>query len=63
MNNFAAGAVFIILGLATASAWWWDVLMLMKGLLPVLFLTLGAVAIAAGLSPTEERKRTKRSNR
>ncbi|PCI35535.1 MAG: hypothetical protein COB53_10865 [Elusimicrobia bacterium] len=59
MNNYAIGGVFIILGVATGVCWWWDVLMLVKGLLPVLFVSIGTVAIAAELSPGEKNAKGK----
>lgn len=55
MNNIIAGAVLIVLSLIGMVFWWWDVLMLLKGLAPIALLALGVVAVAAGISTMKEK--------
>ncbi|WP_162530721.1 hypothetical protein [Rhodovastum atsumiense] len=44
------GLLAIALGLAGLSAWWWSVVELIRGVLPLLLVAFGVLALAAGLS-------------
>ncbi|SCA56094.1 Magnetosome protein MamI [Candidatus Terasakiella magnetica] len=48
------GLVAISLGLWGMAAWWWSVTELMRGLMPIILVTLGIVAVAAGLSKVRD---------
>ncbi|WP_135075055.1 magnetosome protein MamI [Terasakiella sp. SH-1] len=50
------GLVAISLGLWAMAAWWWSVTELMRGLVPIILVILGIVAVAAGLSKVREDK-------
>ncbi len=58
MNNIIAGTILIVLSLVGMVFWWWDVLMLLKGLVPIALLALGIVAVAAGVSTLNEKPKT-----
>lgn len=50
MNNIIIGCILVLLSVVGFTCWWWDVLMLLKGLIPLALLGVGTVAIAAGYS-------------
>ena len=49
MINVIMGIIFVLLGVFGITYFWWDVLIILRGLFPVLFLITGGVAIVAGL--------------
>ena len=49
MNNIIIGSILIIASLFGFVYWWWDVILLLKGLIPLVFLFVGIVAVFAGL--------------
>ncbi|MFC1522240.1 hypothetical protein ACFL6Y_07505 [Elusimicrobiota bacterium] len=59
MDNIMLGAVLIIVGLFGVTFWWWDVWLLLKGLLPLVILALGIVALIAGLGSAKEKEKSK----
>jgi FtsH-binding integral membrane protein len=50
------GLLAISLGLWGMAAWWWSVTEMLRGLVPILLLLLGVVALAAGLSKVRGEK-------
>jgi hypothetical protein len=44
------GLLAISLGLWGLSAWWWSVVELLRGLLPLVLVFVGVLALAAGVS-------------
>ncbi|CAH2598649.1 protein of unknown function [Rhodovastum atsumiense] len=50
MPSIMIGLLAIALGLAGLSAWWWSVVELIRGVLPLLLVAFGVLALAAGLS-------------
>ena len=50
------GLLSISLGLWGMAAWWWSVTEMLRGLVPILLLLLGVVALAAGLSKVRGEK-------
>jgi hypothetical protein len=50
MPNIVVGLLAFSFGLWGLSVWWWSVTELMRGLLPLLSLLFGVVALAAGIS-------------
>ena len=44
------GLIFMILGLWGLASWWTDFMMVLKGLIPVLFVFGGLLAVIAGVT-------------
>jgi hypothetical protein len=51
------GLLAVALGLWGLSAWWWSVVELVRGILPLALLFVGVLALAAGVS--DQRKTRK----
>jgi hypothetical protein len=50
------GFILLALGLSLSVAWWPDVLMVLRGLVPLTFLFWGGVALLVGLSERKARR-------
>ena len=57
------GVVAIILGLKGLAAYWGDLLMMLRGSLPVIFILGGAIAVIAGLSEIKDEISSKREEK
>ncbi len=56
MNNIIIGSILVIASLFGFVSWWWDVILLLKGLIPLVFLFVGIVAVFAGLECRTEKE-------
>jgi hypothetical protein len=65
MPNIIIGLLALAFGLWGLSVWWWSVTELLRGLVPLLLLGVGFIALAAGISniQTTSAKKTKRANK
>lgn len=54
MGSIILGVIFIICSLFGITYCWWDVLVVLRGLFPILLLAIGVVAIIAGLEILKE---------
>lgn len=54
MPNIIVGLVAIALGLWGLSVWWWSVAELLRGLVPIVLILFGLVAVGAGVSIVRE---------
>lgn len=59
MNVVIFGLLAISLGLWGMSVWWWSVAELLRGLVPIVLVFLGVVALAAGVSRLRQDDETK----
>ncbi|MBF0447320.1 MAG: hypothetical protein HQL67_03880 [Magnetococcales bacterium] len=50
MANIIFGLVSLALGLWGVSVWWWSIVELLRGLVPLSLILLGLVAIGAGVT-------------
>jgi hypothetical protein len=50
MANIIFGLVSLALGLWGVSVWWWSVVELLRGVVPVSLILLGLVALGAGVT-------------
>ncbi|CAK0744401.1 hypothetical protein CCP1ISM_10013 [Azospirillaceae bacterium] len=50
MPSIMIGLLAISLGLWGLSAWWWSVVELLRGILPLVLVFVGVLALAAGVS-------------
>lgn len=50
MPSIMTGLLAISLGLWGLSAWWWSVVEVLRGVLPVALIFFGVIALAAGVS-------------
>lgn len=55
MPNIIFGLLAIALGLWGLSVWWWSVAELLRGLVPIVLILLGLVAVGAGVSVVREK--------
>ena len=55
MANIVFGLVAIALGLWGLSTWWWSVTELLRGLIPLLLILIGPVALGAGVTRMREK--------
>ena len=56
MINVIAGLIAIVLGVLGLKVWWWSFSELLRGLIPLVLLIGGLVAIAAGIGGVKELK-------
>lgn len=54
MPTIVFGLLSIALGLWGLSIWWWSVVELLRGLVPLVMLVLGLVALGAGVTKMRE---------
>ncbi|MBF0560736.1 MAG: hypothetical protein HQL37_01720 [Alphaproteobacteria bacterium] len=52
MPGIIAGLLAVALGLWGMTVWWWDVVDLLRGLVPIVLILVGVLALAAGVSVT-----------
>lgn len=50
MPSIMFGLLAIALGLLGLSAWWWSVVEMLRGILPIALVFVGVLALAAGVS-------------
>ncbi|MBF0423775.1 MAG: hypothetical protein HQL73_12380 [Magnetococcales bacterium] len=50
MANIIFGLVALALGLWGLSVWWWSVVEMLRGTVPLLLIVLGFVALGAGIT-------------
>ncbi len=53
-GNTVFGLIIIALGLWSLSVWWWSVTEFLRGLLPVVMILFGLIAIGAGISKNKK---------
>jgi hypothetical protein len=58
MANIIFGLVALALGLWGVSVWWWSIVEILRGLVPILLILLGLVALGAGVTRMREREAT-----
>ncbi|MEO5332459.1 MAG: hypothetical protein H7839_10580 [Magnetococcus sp. YQC-5] len=56
MVNIGVGLVMLALGLWGMSAWWWSVTEVLRGVVPILLIIIGPIAIGAGMTRLREQK-------
>lgn len=54
MANIIFGLVALALGLWGVSVWWWSIVELLRGLVPISLILLGLVALGAGVTRIRE---------
>ena len=59
MTNIIVGLLAIAFGLWGMTVWWWSVAELLRGLVPVILILIGVVALAAGVSAVRNEKEKK----
>jgi hypothetical protein len=55
MANIIFGLVALALGLWGVSVWWWSIVEILRGLIPIVLILLGLVALGAGVTRMRER--------
>lgn len=58
MPSIIGGSIAIVLGIWGISVWWWSVAEVFRGLVPILLVVCGLVALAAGISMVREDSQT-----
>lgn len=56
MASIVFGLVAIALGLWGLSTWWWSVVEVLRGLVPLFLILLGPVALGAGITKMRENR-------
>ncbi len=54
------GGIVTVLGLILLIAWWYELLFVIRGVLPLLLITGGLIAVAAGLSEFKDNIKLKK---
>ena len=54
MANIIFGLVALALGLWGVSAWWWSIVEILRGVVPIALILLGLVALGAGVTRMRE---------
>jgi CHASE2 domain-containing sensor protein len=49
------GAIITVLGLILLIAWWYEFVFLLKGVIPILLILFGIIAIFAGIAELKDR--------
>lgn len=60
MGSIILGTILVIVSLFGFMHWWWDVIDILRGMIPIGLLILGIVAIGAGLNMVKEEPIKKR---
>lgn len=55
MVSIGVGLVMLALGIWGLSAWWWSVTEVLRGLVPILLIILGPIALGSGISRLREK--------
>jgi len=66
MSKYAGiviGVIAVLLGLKGLTAYWGDLLTVLRGSLPVIFILAGAIAVIAGLSEIKDEISSKREDK
>ena len=66
MSKYAGiviGVIAVLLGLKGLTAYWGDLLTVLRGSLPVIFILAGAIAVIAGLSEIKDEISSKRKSK
>ena len=50
MANIIFGLVSLALGLWGVSVWWWSIVEVLRGVVPIMLILLGIVALGAGVT-------------
>ena len=58
MANIIFGLVSLALGLWGVSVWWWSIVEVLRGVVPVALILLGIVALGAGVTRMRDRNST-----
>jgi hypothetical protein len=56
MPNIIIGLITIAIGLWGLSVWWWSVAEFLRGIVPVVLILFGLVALGAGVSVVREKE-------
>jgi len=56
MPNIVIGLVAIAVGLWGLSVWWWSVAEFLRGIVPVVLILFGLVALGAGVSVVRDKE-------
>ena len=59
MPTVIFGLLAVSFGLWGLTVWWWSAVELLRGLVPIILLCLGLVALAAGVSQVRQEKEEK----
>ncbi|MDQ6991944.1 MAG: magnetosome protein MamI [Mariprofundus sp.] len=59
MPTIVTGLLAIAFGLWGLTAWWWSVVELMRGALPVILIGFGLIALASGVSRVRDEQSIK----
>ncbi|MBF0587878.1 MAG: hypothetical protein HQL53_01995 [Magnetococcales bacterium] len=54
MPNIIVGLIALALGLWGLSVWWWSVVEMLRGLVPILLIIFSFIALGAGISNMRE---------
>jgi hypothetical protein len=60
MGSIILGSILVVVSLFGFTYWWWDVVDILRGIIPIGLLILGIVAIGAGLNMVKEEPIKKR---
>ncbi|MEO5377235.1 MAG: hypothetical protein H7832_05560 [Magnetococcus sp. DMHC-6] len=58
MANIVFGLISMALGLWGLSVWWWSIAEVLRGIVPILLILLGLVALGAGITRMREQTQT-----
>ncbi len=62
MVSVVVGVVLLALGIWGLSAWWWSVTEVLRGIVPILLIIFGPIALGAGISRMREQNNTEDVN-
>lgn len=57
MGNIILGVILIVVSIFGITYWWWDILVILRGLIPIVLFIVGIVAVIAGLEILRDRPR------
>ncbi|MBF0381850.1 MAG: hypothetical protein HQL69_12580 [Magnetococcales bacterium] len=56
MANIIFGLVALALGLWGVSVWWWSIVEILRGIVPIALILLGLVALGAGVTKMRDKE-------
>ena len=59
--SLLVGAIVAVVGLILLIAWWYEFMFLLRGIIPVILILGGVVAVAAGLGELKDTLKIKKS--
>ncbi|MFN3077343.1 MAG: magnetosome protein MamI [Alphaproteobacteria bacterium] len=59
MPWIVVGLLALALGLWGMSVWWWSVVDLLRGVMPIVLIVVGVLALAVGVTAAKTEKETK----